>query len=51
VDLAVGAGIRNLAVWGIDACEHLSWIRPGDPKKTWDTVVASFQRVAGKRQE
>ncbi len=46
IDLVAGAGVRNLTVWGVDACEHLSWIRPDDPKKTWQTVVESFQRVA-----
>lgn len=49
IDLAAAAGVTNLAVWGVDACEHLSWIRPADPKKTWATVIQGFQRVSGRK--
>lgn len=46
IELAAAAGVRNLAVWGVDACHHLSWIRPADAEKTWNTVVRAFRRAA-----
>jgi len=48
IQQAADAGIPNLAVWGFEACEHLSWIRPDNPKKTWETVISAFQKVSRK---
>jgi hypothetical protein len=33
----------SLAVWGFDACEHISWIRPDRPKVVWENVKESFK--------
>jgi len=43
VQLIVSAGIRNIAVWGIYACEHLSWIRPANPALAWQKIKEAFQ--------
>jgi len=48
VDIAVKAGVKNLAVWGLNACEHISWIRPDDPKKVWKTFTDKFKEVREK---
>jgi hypothetical protein len=36
-------GVRNIAVWGIYACEHLSWIRPANPKLAWEKIKEAFR--------
>jgi len=46
IDLAAGAGVKNLAVWGVDACLTLSYIRPANPAKVWREVTRGFRRVA-----
>jgi hypothetical protein len=45
VDEAVKAGVRDLAVWGFDACSFISCIKPANPKKTWDIICDAFGRV------
>ena len=45
VTIAVEAGIRNLSVWGYDACSFISWIAPDNPRKTWDVVCEAFASV------
>ncbi|HOE62535.1 MAG TPA: hypothetical protein PKW18_05390 [Candidatus Sumerlaeota bacterium] len=45
VKAAVDAGIRNLAVWGFDACGNMSTIAPDDPKKAWQIILESFKSV------
>jgi len=45
VELAVKEGVRDLAVWGFDACSHISWIAPADPKKAWNIICDSFASV------
>ncbi|MBN1901721.1 hypothetical protein JW926_10400 [Candidatus Sumerlaeota bacterium] len=42
---AVQSGIRNLAVWGFDACSHISSIAPDNPEKTWDIICNAFGEV------
>lgn len=42
---AVQAGIRNLAVWGFDACSFISHIAPDNPQKTWDIICHAFEAV------
>jgi hypothetical protein len=46
VDVMCDEGIRNIAVWGIYACEHISWIRPGNPALAWAKIRESFARAA-----
>jgi hypothetical protein len=45
VDVYVNAGCRDIAVWGYGACEHISWIRPDNPKLVWKTIGEAFARV------
>jgi len=49
VELAAAAGVNNIAVWGVDACKHLSWIRPDDPDKVWRTIVRAMRKVSGEK--
>lgn len=46
VEIMLEEGMRNLAVWGFDACRHLSWIRPDNPDLTWETVKDAFRTAA-----
>ena len=45
VEIAAKVGIRNLAVWGYDACSFISCIAPDDPSKTWDIICSAFASV------
>jgi len=45
VEAMAATGCRNIAVWGFDACRHLSWIRPDNPDLVWKTVAEAFARV------
>ncbi|MGF1573056.1 MAG: hypothetical protein ACFCU1_08285 [Sumerlaeia bacterium] len=45
VELAYKAGITNFAVWGVDACDHMAWIRPDDPQKLWNTFLQAFAKI------
>ncbi len=45
VEVAVNAGIRNLAVWGFEACAHISWVAPDDPAKAWSIICDAFASV------
>ncbi len=48
VDLALKAGIRNLAAWGFEGCAHESWIKCEDSPKTWTILINAFQKAARK---
>ncbi len=43
VEIMCEEGVRNIAVWGIYACEHLSWIRPARPALAWQKIKEAFQ--------
>ncbi|MGB9691197.1 MAG: hypothetical protein ACPL7D_03420 [Candidatus Sumerlaeaceae bacterium] len=45
VEIMCEEGVRNIAVWGIYACEHLSWIRPANPRLAWEKIKAAFRRA------
>lgn len=45
VKIFAEAGCRDIAVWGFDACEHISWIRPDNPKLVWKTVGEAYALV------
>lgn len=45
VDLMLEQGIRNVAVWGFDACRHISWIRPDNPDLVWQKVREAYARA------
>lgn len=48
-------GVRNFAVWGFEACDQISWIRPDNPQKLWQIFVDKFgelkQREAASAQK
>jgi hypothetical protein len=46
LDLMAAEKIRNIAVWGFDACRHISWIRPDNPDLTWAKVKEGYRRLA-----
>lgn len=46
VELMADEGIRNIAVWGFDACRHISWIRPDNPDLVWAKVKEAFRKVS-----
>ena len=41
----VECGIRNIAVWGFDACRHISWIRPDNPDLAWAKIKEAYAVV------
>lgn len=45
VQVFAEAGCRNIAVWGFQACGHISWIRPDNPRKVWEVIGEAFARV------
>lgn len=45
VEEAVKAGVRDLAVWGFEACNAISYIRPDNPQKLWDITVSAFKNA------
>lgn len=45
VQAAVNAGVKDLAVWGFEACNAISYIRPDNPEKTWDIILKSFKNA------
>ncbi len=48
MELAYNAGVRDFAVWGFEACDQISWIRPDDPEKMWALIVEEFGRLLKK---
>jgi hypothetical protein len=44
-ELMAASGIRNIAVWGFDACSHISWIRPDNPQLAWQKIREGFEKV------
>jgi hypothetical protein len=48
IHTALDAGARNLAVWGFDACKHISSIAPDDPDKVWAIIREEFQAAREK---
>jgi hypothetical protein len=42
---ALDCGVRNLAVWGFDACKHITSIAPDNPDKVWSIVREEFVRA------
>ncbi|MBX3727858.1 MAG: hypothetical protein KF858_01635 [Candidatus Sumerlaeia bacterium] len=49
IQRAYDAGVRNIAIWGVDACDHMAWIRPDNPQLLWEMLVAKLQEL--KRRE
>ncbi|MFH0793347.1 MAG: hypothetical protein V2A74_04875 [bacterium] len=48
IDIAVDFGIRNLAVWGFEACDHITWIRGDNSKAAWKVFVDKFGALRRK---
>lgn len=45
---ALDCGVRNLAVWGFDACRHITSIAPDDPGKVWSIIGEEFRAAREK---
>ena len=50
VDIYTSQGIKNIAVWGFDACRHMSHLASNDPDTVWNTIINSFQKAKEKYQ-
>ncbi len=44
-ELIAECGVRNIAVWGFDACRHISWIRPGNPDLAWEKTKEAYRKI------
>ncbi|GAB4321256.1 MAG: hypothetical protein Kow0059_15870 [Candidatus Sumerlaeia bacterium] len=49
IHTAVEAGVEDLAVWGFDACRHISSIRCGDSDRVWAIVCEEFRRLQNRQ--
>ena len=45
VDIYTSFGIRNIAVWGFDACRHMSHLASKDTDRVWNTIITAFQKA------
>jgi len=45
---ALDCGVRNLAVWGFDACSHITSIAPDNPEKVWSIIQEEFRAAREK---
>ncbi len=45
VTAARQAGVEDLAVWGFEACGHMSYLKPDDPKRTWSAILEAFNET------
>jgi hypothetical protein len=45
IEVAVEAGVRDLAVWGFEACGHMSSIRSDNPERVWDIITDAFAQI------
>lgn len=43
-EVAVNAGVRNIAVWGFEACACMSSIRAERPEIAWKIITSCFQK-------
>lgn len=43
IDIAVGEGITNLAIWGFNGCDHMSYLKCDNSELVWKTAVKAFQ--------
>ncbi len=48
VEIYTSLGVRNIAVWGFNACRHMSSLVPDNPDKVWNTVTSSFKKARDK---
>ena len=48
IDLAAGAGITHLAVWGFDGDRDMSAFACEQPDQAWELIGQGFRRVRGK---
>ncbi len=45
IDIAVEAGIRNLALWSFEGCAPMSYIRSDNPEKVWEIIGECFGKI------
>jgi hypothetical protein len=46
IETVAGEGIRNLAIWGFEACAQISSIACENPELAWETALKAFQKVS-----
>jgi len=51
IDLALEAGIRNLAVWGFECCSHETWSRCDLPEDGWRIALEAFRRASEREKK
>lgn len=39
------AGVEDLAVWGFEACGHMSYLKPDNPERTWSAILKAFSET------
>ncbi len=45
VDVAYAAGVRNFAAWSFYGTGYMSYIKPDDPQKVWDTLGEVYGQI------
>jgi hypothetical protein len=48
VQLMLDKGIKDIAVWGYEACGNMSWIAPQNPELAWAKIKEAFRLAAGR---
>jgi len=46
VDVAYAAGVRNFAAWSFYGTGYISYIKPDDPQKVWDTLGEVYGQIS-----
>ena len=46
IETASNEGIKNLAIWGFEACEQMSHLACGNSKLAWQTAIKAFQSIS-----
>ncbi|MBU1023503.1 hypothetical protein KKB99_04355 [bacterium] len=50
IEIAVNEGINNLAIWGFNACSHMSYLKCDNPELVWETAVESFRNCKNQSE-
>jgi hypothetical protein len=48
IETVYSEGIRNLAIWGFEACGQMSFLACDNPDLVWETAVKAFRDVTKK---
>ena len=50
IETAFSEGIRNLAIWGFEACRQMSSLTCDDPDLVWKTAIEAFKSANEKTE-